>query len=385
MHYLVGQYRLTIRINDEDIDLFQIKLEKLEIFESVTEALPNIKLILEDDHTLSEEVKVYDGSKITIGLTPLVDNEDTEIFYVYRVFSVTTVPRTYGDRLEIVAYLDASDYLKDIQFQSIDGTSRDVARLLARQSNLEFEGDFANDRQTWIRCGQTGFLWLTDVSRHAYNNSSSAYVFCVTRSGRLKFCNIDTRRNLDVAWKFVSTDDIRAPHENDEILIEDIQIRLNSGILNRWAGYGRLSSEFDIVAGDIGEGGQYQVNRLDKSTDYLEINKELRNVPRYDSSPFNVGNVHDNYVRAELQNRTLISTFSTNVRCISRSIKEVQLLDRVSFSSVKRRGNVENRIALNGNFFVDKIKIDIYVNSVVVLYNLVREGVNNTDVNPDLI
>ena len=63
--------------------------------------------------------------------------------------------------------------------------------------------------------------------------------------------------------------------------------------MNRFAGYGNLSKEFNICTGVDGEPSDLALSRIGKSTDKVQMNRELIKPQRYDVSPWNVGNVHN--------------------------------------------------------------------------------------------
>ena len=382
MYFLVGQYRLLVKIESQEVNFDEVRFLSLDIYESVPDALPNIKLVLVDDYSLIEEVKLNDGSLIEISLEPQVNESTTVVYTRYRVFGMKVIPLDNGDRVEIVAYLDAPDFFKNCEFQSVTGSSSQVAIELAKRSSLDYEVDDAIDRQTWIRSGITGYQWLSQVANHAWNNNYSAYVHCITRESVLKFYNVGIRRQQESKWEFIYSENSNATLEDNQILITDHQYILNSGVLNRWYGYGRLTNEYSVTTGLFDS--NIQISELDKSTDFLNINSQLDSTPRYDASPIDCGNTHDNYSLARIQNGRILSTFSTNVKVISNILKEVQLLDRVKLITIAK-GLLEVRKSLNGDFFVDRIRISIDRTSFVVAYNLVREGANNRDSDANLL
>ena len=370
------QYSLSIKIDNEVYDLDRSAFHSLDIYEGVTEAVPSIMLQLKDNREKTEENPIHDASKVEISLSVLTEEEKEEEWIPFRVNKISVVESRGMDILQFSAYYDAPNYLKLSRFEAISGPSFAVAEEMASQSNLQVETDNSDDSQVWIRPGMTGYNFLSDVARHAYSDNNSAYAFCVTRKGVLRYYNIGERRKKRrPVWKFVQLDDNYSNLNKDSVLFYDGFPTVQSGIFNRFISYGALINDYDLVTGNS---ETFQVESLQKSTKSLQINPELLGMTRFRYSPISVGNTHENYNQALLQNLTILGTFSSNYTLITTRPKDVNLLDVVQLQAVIK-DTKESRRSVNGLYFVDRIVTKLSATDVTVTYNLVREGVNLED------
>lgn len=383
-----GEYEIFLSIDGEPVDLNESNLEEINIIESVSDAVPSCKIILYEDLDRYDSFQVYDGAIIRLSYRSVRYSSTDEVTVSeFRIFQVDIEPDTNRDRITIYGYYNAPDYFKDSGFEFIEGTSQRVASEIARKSSLVSDTDISNDNQIWIRQGLTGYLFLQQVARSAYLDRDSAYAVAVTRKGILRYYNIGSRRDRPPLWRFISTDDQSdKPRDESDIVVNSYSTRLDSGLLNRFSAYGSLSREFDICSGNESDPQDLAVRRMKKSTDKIQLNRDLANPPRYVGSPFNVGNVHSNYSRARLQNVRILSTFSTNQRVMTSSVKDVNLLDRVSLRLHTTSSN-RNRLReyMDGLYFVDRISTKIDYRTIMIGFNLTREGYNTSRETPGLL
>lgn len=383
MIVISGQYKVSFRIDNEDYDLSNSQLEELLIFESSIDAVPTIKLTLIDDRTKTDEFPIHDGSKLEVSLELLTTDAKSEDWMPFRVFKLEIIPQTHSDKIILTGYYDAQDYFKNSQFQSFNAPSFELASILADQAGLKSDVDVSDDKQIWIRSGITGYNCLSDVVRHAYKDDTSAYVIGVTRDGVLRFYNIGERRIKiqKPKWKFLELDNQAIELEDDEIFYTDGMVTSQSGIFNRFQGYGVIASDFNLETGLVDD---LQIEKLNKSSAHLQINKDLLALMKYEYLPFNVGNTHPNYSLAKLQNLKILSTFSYGYRIITSTPKDVHLFDFAEVQA-KKTDSQGKRISINGLYFIDRIVTKVTVDSVIVAYNLSREGLNSDVVIEDLL
>ena len=380
MLFLQGQYKFSIRVEEtqvEDLSGFN----SLKITESAMAGLPLFELIIADDYSFIEGYGVGDGTRISFSLEPLTSPEEEDHFIPFRVFSVKANLATYGNIIKLTGYYDAPKYLTQAMFNYYDGPSSLVAERLASQVDLTSQVDRTRDNQVWISPGLTGYKFLQAVTRHAFLDRKSAFVSCVTREGLLKFLDIGNRRHDEPTWNFFSTDflgEFSNASDANEIRVENYSIEINSGFFNRWGGYGNLYSEFDIITGGKNLPDSLRLESVEKSTDKLEVNRDLNYPPRYKALPVNIGNVHENYSRAKVQNERILSLFSTTVKAVSRDLSDVQLLDRVQCLLRSKEGSTIVD-SINGDYYVNDIVTHVTSNSFFSLFRLVREGSNNLD------
>ena len=375
MATIIGEYELNISIDGDELDFSRTVFEELSIFEAVADAVPTFKLTIHDDPGSLSAPRLFDGALVEISYRSIRVEGDPYITSRFRVFQVRVDPGTANDAIQIWGYYDAPDYFKVAGFDFVEGTSSRVARTLASKSNLSADVDSSNDQQVWIRHGMTGYLFLLEVARTAYLNDTSAYLAAITREGELRYFNVGERRFQEPIWRFVSADVLSDLPGANEMTVVSYYTTIDSGLLNRFAGYGDLGKEFRIVDGIDGTPEDIAVRSLDKSTSVLQVNSELLEPTRYQNSPWNVGNVHDNYTKASLQNTRILSTFSTNQRVYTTNNRGVNLLDRAEVLIHNQSGNRDlSRDFMSGTYFVDRIVSNFAPKGTTFGFNLTREG-----------
>lgn len=377
MIIIKGEYEFALNVDGIDLALGENLLESFLMIEAVMDAVPVCKIVLRDIPEEINSVGLFDGSRVTVSVRVLNAAGGRNIIIPFRIFQIEVEPETHSDKVQLWCYYDAPDYLKDAGFEFIDGTSSDAAAAIARKSGLRVDVDQSADSQVWIRQGMTGYAFLQKVARSAYLNDRSAYAVAVTREGQLRYYNVGGRLSRKPVWKMRTSDSDADQLGDDELHIDSYVTRIDSGLMNRFSGYGILSKEFDITTGVDGTPSDVALTNLEKSTEKLQINSELTKPPRYEGSPWTLGNTHPKYVQATLQNKRILSTFSTNQKISSTTQRDVHLLDRVELqvhANSPERGKF--RDFMNGLYFVDRIATHVTPQDVKFKFNLTREGYN---------
>ena len=375
MASIIGEYELTIFIDEEEVDFSTTQFEELSIFESVSDAVPTIKLVIHMDPGSQDFPRVFDGVSIDVSYRSIRVEGDPVRNSRFRAFQIQVSPGTHNDRVSIWGYFDIPNYFKVAGFDFVQGNSSDVARKVASDNQLEEDIDSSNDQQVWIRHGMTGYLFLLEVARAAYLNSSSAYLAAVTRGGELRYYNIGERRFGEPQWLFHTSDSPADEPIGNEMRVVSYSSSIDSGILNRFSGYGILGKEFRIEDGVDTSPEDLAVRSFDKSTSVIQMNTELLDPVRYENHPWNVGNVHDNYTKAKIQNPRILSTFSTNQKVFTTNNRGVDLLDRAEVRIHNQSGYREaSREFMDGTYFVDRIVTNFLPKGTTFGFNLTREG-----------
>lgn len=384
---LGGQFKLDVRIDGQPYDFSGSFFNRLDIFESVAEMVPTFKLQLLDDGKLTDVLPIHDGSLVEFALEPEARKTDEEPadYMPFRVWGTEQGggSETLGTYLKIVGYYDVPGLFKDASFFSMRGNSSDVVQEIAKRSSLQFDGNPSVDSQMWYAHGITGGAFLKEITRAAYATPSSAYVNAVTRTGDLLYHDVSRRMSQPPKWKFVEKDriDRNTVMAQDEIWVREPTVFDYAGLMNRWRGYGVYSSFFDPVTGTSPD---VTVDQFPKSVDHLNINSDLANPSRYESLPINSGNAHPNYHRALVQNLTLLSSYSFNVRHQVPFTRDLRLLDRIKVIGQNKRSR-QMKTATAGDYFLDRIVTVITKNGLSQITNCVREGLNSREDIPELL
>ncbi len=377
---LAGQFRASLKMDGLEYDFSSSIFKEARIFESVAEMVPTLQLDLMDDTLRTDVFPFHDGSLLELSLQPFTREFDpvTDDYMPFRLWgSRSAQGNALGDGTRLVGYYDVPALLKDAWFESFSGNTSDIVWQIANKSNLDFDGDPSSDSMRWHSHGQTGANFLKELTRAAWANNTSAYVNAITRTGGLFFYDVSRRVRSDVVWNLIQQDQ---PVERNtagpkDVFFREPQVFNYSGLLNRWRGYGVLANYYDALEdADVA----INIDTVPKSTDYLNVNKELQYPSRYESLPINCGNVHPNYYRAQVQNQMLLAAYSYNLRVMCPFARDLRLMDRVRVIGINRRTQ-DVRESMNGDYFIDRIVTIVRSDSVQMVLNLVREGLNSRE------
>ena len=379
MYSIGDQYDVAVHFDDEEIVYAATHLIELLIFERADMAVPSLRLALQDTPYLRETLRVHDACKITVEVQPRAIAYGTGYEHmVFRLLSVSTAQTPQGDTLVLHAIYDAPRYVTHIDYAAYEGTSADVARKIAADSGLREFIDASNDAQIWLRSGVSGYRCLLDILPHAWGGEGSFYGLAVTRSGYLKYVDLGKRRKDEPYWGFVDHQLLadRALEDNETVFV-DLKAKLNSGFFNHFQGYGVLRQEFDLLEGSYHPYQEFALGELEKTTDYLEIRKDMVEMPvRFEPGFVDVGNTHPNYLRAYAQNLRYWSTYSYRIQIVvSLPMHAYHVLDWVRVESANHivKGLRE---VYSGNYFITAIQSRMSEVAFIQVLELAREGSN---------
>lgn len=372
-------FKIEFTVDGNDVDLFASGfLKEAKIVERVASVLPTLQLSLGDIAADSAFPSIYDGMPVVITIENIIDGEQHRM--PFRVFYYGADPDNETAEVVINCYYDAPDLFKDASFTAIEGRSHEVAKRLADQNRLRFDGDPTSDAQTWIRAGTTGGQFLQHVTERAYKDAKSCYASCVTRMGDLRFYNLTARKAIRSDWLFTQRPSVDADSGSSDVWFTNPIQRSNSGLFNRWRGYGVYASQYNLITGDKED---VYVDELDKSTSHLNMNNNIADPSRFISGPVNCGNTHENYFKAIVQNQQNLALYANDLQLDVSAYKAIRLLDRVD---VVHLGDTEEtlRQPMNGSYFVDTVVTVATSQEIRSRYNLTREGFTTTQDLPDL-
>lgn len=374
-----GVFKIEFTVDGRDVDLFEEGyLKKAKIVERVSNVLPTLELSMGDILPDSEFPSLYDGMPVVITIENITDGVQHRM--PFRVFYYGADPNAETAEITISCYYDAVDLFKNASFSAVEGRSHELAKQLASQNGLLFEGDPTSDAQVWIRAGTTGGQFLQHITERAYKDNKSCYASCVTRMGDLRFFNLTTRKSLRSEWLFTQRPDVDADEGSTDVWFTNPIQRSNSGLFNRWRGYGVYASQYNLMTG---EKDDVYVDEIDKSTSHINMNSAIAEPSRYISGPVNCGNTHENYFRAIIQNQQNLALYSNDLQVDVNAYKGIKLLDRVDVVHLEDTEETL-RQPMNGSYFVDTVVTVVTSQKVNSRYNLTREGFTTTQDLPNL-
>lgn len=373
------EFKVEFTIGGSEIDLFAKGfLRRAKIIEKVSAVVPTLELELGDLDSGEELPSLHDGMPVVLTIENIKDSTQHRI--PFRVFYSGADPDNNPAEVVITCYYDAPDLFKNAQFGYVDGRAHEVAKELASNSNLKFLGDPTADSQIWIRPGITGGQFLETVTQHAFKDEKSCYVSCVTRTGELRFFNLTSRKTKRSEWLFTQRSSADAAPLNNDVWYTNPVQKSNSGLLNRWRGYGVYASQYKLMTGKKEE---VYVDKLDKSTSHLNMNKSMADPSRYISGPVDCGNTHENYFKAFVQNQQNFALYASDLQVDASAYKPITLLDRVDLIHPDDT-QTALRQPMNGSYFVDAMVTVLTSQEIRSRYNLTREGFTTTQDLPDL-
>lgn len=376
------KYRIAIFINGAPTTSLKMAFASLEIIESVVQSIPTMKMTFFVGDTYIEDNILADGDQIEVQVTDLTLEESvdsTEVMY-FRLFNhkIAASGGFYGMVLNCI--YDCPGYTQ-AAFASYDEAASNTFFDWGAANNLTSDGvtpgadvDDSNDSQVWLCPGTRGVIFLNQVCNHAWASPESCYVFTITRRSDLRFYDLSQRSQQDSTWTFQPMT-VPIPEDKTVIPYQSVKFINNSGTLNSFFGYGRSSSVFDVVAGDFAI--PFASSFL-ATTKYLMMDTDLQQTQRARKFAPRVGNTHDNYENALMQNVRYRSIYSVGVHVTTQFPQRVQLLDRVTLVS-REISNDEYKTTYTGDYFVDGIITSMVGPVITQAFSLIREGVNPTD------
>lgn len=363
-----GDTDLQIMVNGKELpSTTGIILQSLVVKETTT-TLPTMDLILDTHTELVDENPIADNSPIDIVLTTTNSQGSFTESWSFSVMNHASQPHQSGWRVSCYCILNVP-YLLQAAIQSYEGPAYRLMEYVAAQSGLTANVDRSLDSQVWLCPGIRRHVWLKDVTRHSWGSASSAYVSAITRGGELRFFDLSLQSRKAAQLSFVP----ETSEEDDQVAFIKPVFRSQSGLLNRTYGYGRRSSYFDIF-----EGRTHQIENLNfrKHTTSVQVSKSAQRPQRYDNLGYDVGNTHDKYLDAQVQNLRLRALYSTLVDIGTEEFRNIQLLDRVALQLYDYE-NDEMRSKYAGAYYVSSVVTTLTQSSNVRDLTLVREGTND--------
>lgn len=313
-------------------------LNSILIMDGFGMGLPVLQLILNDEkESLSKELAIADGSKITIRIGKDTKNINECPF---RVFGFRRSRSSGGPRLEIVGLLDVPLFGAGAFTEAYRLSSSDMMAKIAEACGLKYEGPKENtdDLMTWINVNCTRLSFTEDVAMRGYTSETSCMSRIVTMDKILRYKNLFDILKDKPTHTFVH-DATGAGTEGKAISVREARDASASGIGSHYINYGQKHYQHS------GTGTDVEILKLTAPLlgTGLPVNKEvlqqlLERGSRVTYSGFDPGSapalddaVHQFYENAYYQNLRFLSMFSERLTLLTDQCTAAKTFDPVAY------------------------------------------------------
>lgn len=279
------------------------------IHESIEQPIPTCVLSFDAGDTFLKDHPIADGTLITIHL--FTDDGDLDEYYDFRVYNLELEIMSYFIRYKVACFLDVYSLFLGAEPYIANTYSSQIFKSVASKLKLKENIDTTLDKQLWVPSNLDVACWLSNISRYGYIDNLSCMVWGLEKNKTLLYKNLSSiikstpRTNL---MKLVPTNNNQVSEPNT-LPYNSAQPVFDSGYENlKYAGYGGYNTYFDFLSYSAKKAS---ANKVVASSNMLNINKELSQGLNPNNLAFNVGNFHDHYYEAYMQNLRQLSTYST--------------------------------------------------------------------------
>ena len=132
-----------------------------------------------------------------------------------------------------------------------------------------------------------------------------------------------------------------------------------------------------------GEYDEHEKVGVIRSTNNLEMNQQLSEelgVTRREVAPIDCGNVHENFIKAQHQNRRIKSTYATTVNLMVAESTGLRLFDKVDLTLASTQTYETNEV-YQGSYLITAKTIAVSGAYYREKFELSSQGVNNDALN----
>lgn len=373
---VAGQYELDVFL--DDFNLFETTgaiLSKAEIFESIANPIPTCELDVVIPLVWLDERSVVDGAKIKFSIQFLEMQSKMKSEYTFRIFNIK---RLEIEQKFVHVLIDGiidfyPGYEEGNKFNSY-AQSSDVFKKIATTYGLNSDIDTSNDQQLWVAGENNTYQFMQYITEYAWNDETSSYFWCLDREKRLLFKNWTTlfRGRQNNIFTFIQGP--KAKIDNMEFTYTKASGSIQSGTNNlNNRGYGGTDYQFDLLSYNTNE---LVARKVIAESQVININKALSKGLANEWYPFDIGNFHSNFYRARMQNKRIMSTYSTYIRLESQFFQPYRLAQIVNFEYLDAQ-NPDNKIkSMSGIYIIDAIHITVSTENITAALELVMQGLN---------
>ena len=391
-----NQFIFQLLVNDSsgqvDFPIDASLLAEAHIIQNNLLKVPVAELIFYDTLGIQEAQAVFgDAAPFSIALGPASDR-DAIRYHPFRVFNIPEQRDTQkGSRIKIVGYLDIPKYFRKRINQPYLGFTSEVITLLAEDAGITIEATQTSDRQIWLPDGRVNADFARYLCNRGWVNNISCMELAITQTPydtlpqntfnipwTIRYVDITSEMKKLPKTNFFNRSEgpTFSPQSYDYFsYVTEYDIKSTSGFMNSWLGYGNRIGQETL----LGEYIEYQENDVYRTTNYLEINRDLIDdlkVIRREVAPIDCGNTHNNFIRALHQNRRIKTLYSTQINLLVNEASPTRLLDVVDVDLMSPH-SYENNETYNGKYLVTGKTISVSGAYYREKYELEGQGSNN--------
>lgn len=379
-----GLYNLNIYIGDQklfpetndDKNVLPGGFIGAEIFESITNPVPSCVLECVFVPAVINSGILKDGTPIRFEISSeYFQLKETLYFRLYKIRELRV--QTPSVFVSIEGVLDFYKGYTDGNAYNVFGPSSQVFDDIAKNNGLGKEIDTTADEQLWVAGQNNVYKFMNFVAKHGYINDGSGMIWCMDRHKTLIYKDIKALFNgrSNSIYTFLPTPKVRTKNQFE---YSGATASLPFGPNNiKNDGYGVHNYSFDFE--------NYEVKDIEAKGVCCEntcicINEELSKGLNYVWDSFDFGNYHKNYIKAEIQNRRVLSTYSTHVNLKCQYHQPFRLCQIVNLIYGNARSKEVDKSfglpSLSTVYMIDSIKIFVSWKNISASVGLVTQGMN---------
>ena len=331
------QVYITLKIDGKEIDYAHIK--DMTLCEGNGVFAPTLKIELDDPtSTLARSHALSEGNTIELLIARSLSDATTKP-RKYRVFGPTRENASYNPNLMIIGLLNCPLYFTASARECTNGTSADAIRAIATKVGLTYvgpsNGRTLNDKMIWLDVVTTRAQNVFEITRHGWMDEKSCMESMVTSYHELRYKNIIDEINTpasQIKYLFVHStlEDPTTGTGKKCYIVKEARDRSSAGVMTAWMNYGSTRSSNHI------DGTQRDRKSVDVKTPgaYLAINKEVTDMvkrTRFEYSPIDCSNTHQQYQNALYQNQKLLGLFTETMSLLTLDVTDIQLFDMLIY------------------------------------------------------
>lgn len=381
---IVSGINVTIRLDDLMIigSNGGVSLHQCLIQESLEYPLPNCTLSFDANDQFLKDHPITDGTLVEIHLYK--DDNSLNEYYTFRVYNLDLGIMNNYIRYTLSCYLDVYQLFFSGEGFAANTYSSEIFRSVAKSLKIPSNIDTTLDKQLWVPSNFDLLRWLSNISKYGYIDELSCMLWGIEKNKTLLYKNLSSiikstpKENL---LKLIPTNDNNTPDDNS-LPYNSAQPTFYSGIENlRYRGYGGYDTYFHLPSYSS---KKVSASKVVASSNMLNINRELSQGLEPTQQAFDVGNFHQHYYEAYMQNLRQLSTYSTYMTVLLEEwSNKLRLLTPVileySVSGMNPNSGDSSRIeSLSSVYVIDKVTTIINAGEISQAIQIMGQGYNTT-------
>lgn len=260
--------------------------------------------------TFNTERTIGDGTLLTLQIGKSSGQYNT---YNMRVFATPQAGGIYS----ITAYWDAYKWFMETAATGRLGTSAEAIASIASDCGLVSEVDSTADSQYWLPGIKRNCMFAQDIASKGFAGDTSLMMLGQTMQGVIRYKDLSRIKTTDSMPVFYHTN---PPQGSSGVTyqVADHQFVDTSGFNNARGGYSSRMVEQNIMAeGDQATHANVNIRRISQ---LMNVNKDIHQsiqTGKVKLAPINVGNVHENFHRAQYQNNRAKQMYGSGVEILT--------------------------------------------------------------------